>query len=715
MTSSSSQFSIPCLSSFNINKMLRVSMSEYNAYTRDEVRGSPVLMKNILDSLPTGPVSVSPSSTKMEPDSAESIKSRKQAMIHVRQGIIVLDKITKKLAKMMGYSILPTSKAEAPKVATKSMTGKLQPINRTQHPVNMINAPIEWSNERSSSVGNQKPNENTKPTDIKPNTEPEGAAPMECTCGVLAGGVVKVLTAAEQRAIRRAKIQAKIAELEKAKYAEMQKLQEIDEISEPTKSELTHQNMEAANSGQVEDSTKEMAITVVEETREVKAEEAGVAESEKEDRVTEQKKMILAKYEAVRRAEMEQEEKEAEKARLTELERFKEEKANIVAEFEQPQETEVKQSEDNALFDKEDEVAKKKEATLAEYDRIISITTDHRIAQLEQAKKERDAARIAALDPVEREKELARMATLHQTIVQKEESITDGFEGSEETEIDQSKDQAELDRQVRIAKERKVNLAEYEQIITAATDWRIAQLKQAKKQKQEERLAKLDPVEREKEIARLAELQQTDMYETNKLESTEETETEQSVCEEELQPQRELTKSEEELAETFVEQQVSHPRPPTPPPQHASMFQSHTSLFGPQMSLRTITEGGTCDFSPEFASPLTTHSFHAVVPYQSFRTRFGLRAHETMSDRQLGEEMRKLSQATVMVQNEILKRKRSKEVAKETAVESAANDVNGKVGKVRGCLSAQLSMLANALHHLLGVGQCTNGGFLGAT
>lgn len=656
--------------------MLNVSTSEYNTYTREEVRGSPVLMKNILDSLPTGPMSVSPSSTKMEPDSTESMKSRKQAMIHVRQGIVVLDKITQKLAKMMGYSILPASKAKVSKVANKPMTGKLPPIKRTQYPVNMITAPVELTNERSSSVGTQKPHEKIKPTNEKANTEPEAAAPMESMCGAPAGGVVKLLTAAEQRAIRRAKIQARIAELEKAKLAEMQKLQEIEEISEPAKFEPTQQTVDA-NSGQANDSTKEMEIAVVEETKEMKTEEAGFAKNEKEGMITEQK-IMLDKYEAARIAGMGQEEKDAEKDKHTKLEQ-----------------TEVKQSEHNAVLDEEDMVTKVKETTLAEYDHIISITTNHRIAQLELAKKEREAARIAALEPVERKKELARMAELHQAVVQKEESVTDGFEEPEETETDQCKDRAELERQVKIAKERKMNLAVYEQIISAATEWRIAQLEHAKKQQEAERLAELEPTEREQEIARLAELQQTDVYETVELESTEGTETDQSVCEEDMQPQREPTTSEEELAETFVEHKESHPRPPTPPPQHASMFQSHTSLFGPQMSLRTITEGGTCDFTPEFASPLTTHSFHAVVPYQSFRTKFGLRTHETMSDRQLGEEMRKLSQATVMVQNEILKRKRSKEAARDAAAaESTADGIDGKARKVRRCLGPQLSMKA---------------------
>ena len=344
--------------------MLNMSTSEYNAYTREEARGSPVLMKNILDSLPTGPVSVSPSSNKMEPDSTDSVKSRKQVMIHVRQGIVVLDKITQKLAKMMGYSVLPTSKAAVSKVANKPTIGKLPPIKRTQHPVNMITAPIESSNGRSSSVCTQKPNEKIKPTNKKANTEPEAAAPrVECMCAALAGGVVKVLTAAEQRALRRVKIQARIAELENAKLAEMQKLQEIEEVPEPAKFEATQQSKVDVNSGLVEDSTKKIETAVVEDTKEMKAEEAGVARNEKEDMITEQKKMMLDKYEAARIAVMGQLEKDTEMAQLTELEQFKKEKIAKVADAsQQPQETEVKQSEHDAVLDEEDTAAKEKEA-----------------------------------------------------------------------------------------------------------------------------------------------------------------------------------------------------------------------------------------------------------------------------------------------------------------------------------------------------------------
>ena len=681
--STTSQPSLSRLSSFNFSKMLySVMPASENAHTREEVRGSPALMRNILDSLPDNPVSVSHSSAKMDPESIAAAKARKQARMEVRQGIIVLDKITQKLAKMMGYSILPTQKVEEPQVASKSVVEKLPPITRTQHPVNMTTAPVEWSNERSS-MSNQKPEEKAEPTEpVKAKTVSEAAAPKQCTqCGAPGGGTVMKLTAAEHRAIRRAKIQAKIAELEKAKNAELQKLQEI-ETSESIELESPQLDKEATAREQVDESTEEVVSAEAEEAEDIKAGEADIAESEKEARIAVEKKMKLAKYEAARIAEIERAKNEMEKmAEPKQLKMEEEEKGSD--ELEHPEVAEVNVSGGDAVLEGEATIAKERETALAEYDSIIKSSTDHRIAQLEQAKMEREAARIAALDPAEREKEIARMAELRQAVIKKDASVEDGLQKPEETEIDESKERAELERQARISQERKANLAEYEQVINTVTEWRIAQLEQAKKDLEADRIAKLDPVEREKETARLAEMQQTKREnEADEFESIEGAENDESAGEDELLAERELTASEEELAESFVEPKVSHPRPPTPPPQHAAALHSHTSLFGPQTSLRTITEGGTCDFTPEFASPLTTHSFHAIVPYQSFRTRFGLRNHETMSDRQLGEEMRKLSHATMMVQNEILKRKRSKDTAIDPTIDSTTDETSGTQRKV---------------------------------
>ena len=129
-----------------------------------------------------------------------------------------------------------------------------------------------------------------------------------------------------------------------------------------------------------------------------------------------------------------------------------------------------------------------------------------------------------------------------------------------------------------------------------------------------------------------------------------------------------------ELQKSYIQPTRSRPRPPTPPASHLRMHHSHTSLFGTQMSLRTINEGGgACDFTPEFASPLITHSMHAVVPYMSLRNRLGLRQTEMMTDRELGEEMRRLSEATMVIKKEIMKRKLSSEQVASVSQSTAAS------------------------------------------
>ena len=63
-------------------------------------------------------------------------------------------------------------------------------------------------------------------------------------------------------------------------------------------------------------------------------------------------------------------------------------------------------------------------------------------------------------------------------------------------------------------------------------------------------------------------------------------------------------------------------RPPTPPV-HPKRSHLIKEAVASQTSLRQIREGTVSDFTNEFASPLAVYS-HAMVPYQSARTRFGL-------------------------------------------------------------------------------------------
>ena len=273
-----------------------------------------------------------------------------------------------------------------------------------------------------------------------------------------------------------------------------------------------------------------------------------------------------------------------------------------------------------------------------------------RIAEVEQAKKEREEARIAEL----------------------EQTNEGANKVAEET---RSAEQEEA----RIAKERQAKLAEFDRVINAVKEVRIAEVEQAKKEREEARIAELEWAKEGAKLAVLETPEEPKVVEDQDGEAdagdVEEAQTEQ---EEETNTILAQDDNDSAESESFVQPEVSHPRPPTPPACHAPpMYLSRTSLFASQMSLRTINEGGACDFTPEFASPLATHSFHAVVPYRSTRTRLGLRFHEAMSDEELGQEMRKLSEATLMVKQEILKRKLSREMSPENVENNPKSSASG--------------------------------------
>ena len=295
-------------------------------------------------------------------------------------------------------------------------------------------------------------------------------------------------------------------------------------------------------------------------------------------------------------------------------------------------------------------IAKERQAKLAEFDRIINSMKEVRIAEVEQAKKEREEARIAEL---EQTNEGANMVVEETRSAEQEEA--------------------------RIAKERQAKLAEFDRVINAVKEVRIAEVEQAKKEREEARIAELEWAKEGAKLAVLETPEEPKVVEDQDGEAdardVEEAQTEQ---EEEINTILAQDDNDSAESESFVQPEVSHPRPPTPPACHAPpMYLSRTSLFASQMSLRTINEGGACDFTPEFASPLATHSFHAVVPYRSTRTRLGLRFHEAMSDEELGQEMRKLSEATLMVKQEILKRKLSREMSPENVENNPKSSASG--------------------------------------
>jgi hypothetical protein len=208
------------------------------------------------------------------------------------------------------------------------------------------------------------------------------------------------------------------------------------------------------------------------------------------------------------------------------------------------------------------------------------------------------------------------------------------------------------------------------------TDYRIKMVEKAKMEKQEIRLAAMNEKERVEEKSRLATMMPEMKQSGNEIIEGDSEQAAEEVEEEEIPEQQDNGNDDiVELQKSYMQPKRCRPRPPTPPASHPLPHHSHTALFGPQVSLRTINEGGgACDFTPEFASPLITHSMHAVVPYMSLRSRLGLRQMEMFTDKELGQEMRRLSEATLVIKKEMMKRKLSSEQMTDVS-QSRSNNV----------------------------------------
>ena len=451
--------------------------------------------------------------------------------------------------------------------------------------------------------------------------------------------IINISTCHRIAMVENAKLQ-RLAEMEPAKKAEEDaRLAEAPQVEKETKLAKEKADMEAklAKEKQAQMAEYDRIINTATEHR--------IAMVEKAKR----------KREEARLAAMDETKRQEEIARLASMMSPKIDKAEEDARLAKaPQvEKETKLAKEKAEM--EAKLAKEKEAQMAEYDCIINTATNYRIAMVEKAKRKREEARFAAMDETKREEEIARLASMMSP------------------KIDKVEEDAKLAKVLASQAEKQAQMAEYDRIINAATDYRIAMVEKAKRKKEEARLAAMDETKREEEKARLAsmvspEIDKAEEPEMKKCgEVTEERGSQQAAkeVEEEIPEQQDSGEGDiAELQKSYVQPIRSLPRPPTPPAGHPRMHHSHTSLFGAQMSLRTINEGGgACDFTPEFASPLITHSMHAVVPYMSLRTRLGLHQTEMMTDKELGEEMRRLSEATLVIKKEMMKRKHSSEQA----------------------------------------------------
>ena len=773
---------LPRLSSFNVGKMMQTAKLNYS---RQEAMASPAVMMEILDSLPDETESMQASGGALDDeDSKSSLVARQELKADMRQTLIILDGITRKMAEMMGHPLPDPVKPL--KVASQSKVEKLPPITNQF----MTTVPLEWSTEKKpSSDGDSIPKkadevgqdgvvvainkecttcerdevvsasvEATKKAATEKAAAEKVATEMVATEKATAEKAAAEKIAAK-KAARKAMIQAKIAELERAMQIEMQKLKQIDEVLDtaPVESEAVKMKKQAeyeqkmAEYDQIIENAKQYRIAQVDVAMKEKQEALRIAELERAQQA--RMKAKLAKEEQVEReanviwemsAEIEakvakelREEMEAKlaKEKQAELEAklakekqaeeearlAKEKEAELAAKAEkQAQMAEydhiinaaadhriamvekakqerlaAKKAEEDARMAKalqaeeaklakekqaemEAKLTKEKQAQLAEYDRIINITTDYRIMMVEKAKRQTEEARLAAMDEAKREEEIARLASMMSPKINKaeeEDKLAKEMQAGMEAKLAKEK---QAEEEARLAKEKQVQMAEYDCIIKTVTDHRIAMVEKAKREKEVARLAAVDEAKRAEEIARLAGMMspKVDKAEESEMEKQSEEVTEgdseqdAKEVEEEIPEQKESEYNDEiELQKSYMQPTRSRPRPPTPPASHPRMHHSHTSLFGAQMSLRTINEGGgACDFTPEFASPLITHSMHAVVPYMSLRSRLGLRPTETLTDKELGEEMRRLSEATLVIKKEMMKRKLSGEQVSQSNI-----------------------------------------------
>ena len=864
---------LPRLSSFNIGKMAQTAKLNY---TLEEAMASPAVMMDILNSLPDETEGMQASGGALDDeDSKSSLIARQELKADMRQTLIILDDIMRKMAEMTGHPLPDPMKPL--KTATQSTVEKLPPITNQY----LTAAPLEWGSEKksSSSDSDSASLKKAKADEVVKDGVVVAINRKCTTCGRDDSEVVSVSVAttekaaaekaaaekaaaekaaaqkiAAEKAARKAKIQAKIAELERTMQVEMQKLKQMDQEPDtaPVESEVEKMKKQAeheqkmAEYDQIIESAKEYRIAQVEAAKKERQEALRIAELERaqqekmkaklanekqakmgakseaeklrkraeydqkmaefdriiensmEYRIAQVEAAMKERQEALRIAELEraqQEKKEAkfaqkkqakveanvawemndeieaklakelreemearlamekqaqleaklakekqaeeearlakekqteEEARLAKEKQAEEEarlakkkqaelaslaekqaqmaeydriinaatdhritmvekaKQERLAELEQAKNAEEEarlaralQVEKEAKIAKEKQaemeakLAKEKQAQMAEYDRIINTMTDYRIAMVEKAKREKEEARLAAMDEVKRAEEKARLASMMSPKVDKaEEEAKLAKEKQAETEAKLAKEkQAEEEAKKIKQAEKHAQMAEYDCIINAATDYRIAMVEKAKREKEEARLAAMDETKRAEEMARLASMMSPKIDKAEESQSGEviEGDSKQAAeeVEEEIPEQQDVDGDDDDLVElqkSYVQPTRSRPRPPTPPAGHPPMHHSHTSLFGAQMSLRTINEGGgACDFTPEFASPLITHSMHAVVPYMSLRTRLGLRQTEMMTDKELGEEMRRLSEASLVIKKEIMKRKLSTE------------------------------------------------------
>ena len=605
------------VSSFSISKIIRESKIQY---TREEACTSPKLMKNILDSLPDVPVSLTNSCSGFmtEEVSTESLNSKKHLRMDIRHTLTVLERVSKTLMKVVDASlaIYNDKRSTLPSVAAKSKVEKLPPLFRMQSPVNMTTVPLRSSQEKPYSLVDKCAQEVPRQV-YKVNAEPK-IAKKECTCGAV--------------------------ELAPEKKVEGVAKHDEDIVAMPV----------PATSSEEKDKEREVVVDVIEAAKRAKIAEVERAMKKKQDywqAEFEKVKKTWAEEGAAATAKRKAEALKAQasvdvveaakKAKIAEVEESMKKKDEYwQAEFEKVKKTWAEEG--AAATAKRNAEALKAQASVD----VVEAAKKAKIAEVEESMKKKDEYWKA---------EFEKVKVSWATEVAKDEVDTKQVKVSWATEVAK---ESEIELDTKLAEETKTKEDEEEQIIDAARGLTSAVMESAQVKSEEASLAQMPLTDKDTTV-RGDEEKQQQVEETN----------------EGGEKQQDGGNEDDESKESAVEPNASHHcRPPTPPAQHASRFHSNTSLFGSQMSLRTINEGGAYDFTPEFASPLTTHSMHAILPYQSFRTRLGLRAHQSMSDRQLNEEMVKISQATLLIQKEMIKRQQMKELSNEGIADPEAED-----------------------------------------
>ena len=523
---------LPRLSSFNIAKMTQTAKLNY---TLEEAMGSPAAMLEILDSLPDETEGLLTSGGAMDEDRRRLLKARQDLKTDVRQSLIILDDVTRKMVEMSGRP-LPDPMKQPLKVATQSTIEKLPPITINQY---LTTAPLEWGNEKKNS-GSPSDGDSASPHAKKAMAMDEVvkdgvmvATKKKCTTygrdDVVSASVVATTTAekaatekaaaekaaaekvaaakaaaakaavakaaAEKAAAAKAaaeKAAAKKAATEKAaaEKAAAAKVAAEKAAAEKVAAEKAAAEMAAAEMAAAEKAAAEKAAAEKEAAEKEAAEKAAAEKAAAEKAAAE--KAAAEKAAAEKRAAEKAARKAEIQTKITELER--------AMQVEMQKLKQIDEEPDTTLVESEVEKMKvKHEKKMAEYMQVIESAKEQRIAQAEVAMKERqEAVRIAQAEAaMKKRQEAVRIAEMERA--QQEMMKANKLAKHRQTKMEANSEAEKLRKRA----EYDQKMAEFDRMIQNSKDHKIAQVKAAIKERQEAlKIAELERAQQEAKLAK---------------------------------------------------------------------------------------------------------------------------------------------------------------------------------------------------------------------